>query len=381
MRGRGGWLLWAGALLLLLLVGAVATANSQHAAQRGLPPLDPRSGEPDGALALYLWTGALGRDVERLEYRPFALGGDDALLVSLRPFDGYEPEQLTELRGWLRGGGSLLLATDTAVGGLLRELGVELEGGGEYASARAAQPLLRQPPVEAVAAPGSRTLEFEEGVPLLASQGDGPVLVRDEVGAGSVWVLSAPLALSNGRLPGADNWKLYLNVLARARAGDVVFDEYHRGKPEEEGLRALLLRERWGWAFWYTADVLLGYTVLRGKRLGRPVTAGKTRYRSSGEYVRSLAGMLRAGRKREYLRAHYEASLRRSLQRAALLPPGAGLEELRRAAEERTGAPAGKVVEAIEALRGGARLSEKEMLRLVREAERERRRLGRRRAW
>jgi hypothetical protein len=368
---------------MLLAAAAVVTTNSRDRADRSPIPLDAHSVEPEGAFALYLWTQRLGRETDYLEYEPFKLDRDDALLVSLQPLDRYEPEELRELVGWLRDGGSLLLATDTSGSGLLAQLGVTLRPGAAYSSASPAQPLLRRPPVEAVSAAGGPTLEFEEGVPLLrAGAADGgPVLVAHEVGRGRVWVWSTPKALSNQQLGKADNWKVYLNLLSDVRGGRVRFDEYHHGKPDVVGLRALLVRERWGWAFWYTGAVLLGYLLLRGKRLGRPVTTGKTRYRSSGEYVRSLASLLRAGKKSEYLSSHYADSLSRSLQQAAALPPTTPLGELRRVAEEKTGAPAGKVEQAIQALRAGSVREPKQMLGLVAEAERERKNLRRRRAW
>ncbi len=97
--------------------------------------------------------------------------------------------------------------------------------------------------------------------------------------------------------------------------------------------------------------------------------------------MRSLASMLKAGRKCDYLSGHYAESLARSLQQAAGLPPGAPVTELQRAAQENTGAPADKVTEAIQALSGNGVLDEKKMVRLVAEAERERKNLRRRRAW
>lgn len=362
MRGRWTWLMWGIGILMLLSVGVITTTTSRDRGGRNLSPLDAHSVEPDGALALYLWTQRLGRSAEYLEYEPFKLEEDDALLVSLQPWDRYEPEHLRELRGWIEAGGSLLLATDGPAANLLPELGMTLVPTTRYTTASLAQPLLQHPPVKEARASGAATVRFERGVPLLVSGGPNPapVLVSDRVGRGRVWVWTMPQALSNGQLGEADNWKVYLNVLADAREGDVLFDEYHRGKPDIVSLRALLLR---------------------GKRLGRPITSGTTRYRSSGEYVRSLASMLKAGRKCDYLSGHYAESLARSLQQAAGLPPGAPVTELQRAAQENTGAPADKVTEAIQALSGNGVLDEKKMVRLVAEAERERKNLRRRRAW
>lgn len=381
MRNARTVVAWGVALLLLLLVGLITTSTSRPREQVGLGELDAHSSEPDGALALYLWSQKLGRDTEYLEYRPFDLRGEHALLVALQPEDPFEPEQLRELSGWLREGGSLLLGTDTShnVRELLTELDLSLGASDNFTVARPAQPLLLQPPVARVTGSGRHTLAVREGVPVLAAHTakPEPVLVTRKIGEGQVWVLSMPNVLSNGSLANDDNAEIYLNVLEDARPGKVLFDEYHHGRPDAVSLRTLLLSERWGWAVLYTGLAVLCYTVLRGKRLGRPIRLPATRTRDSGEYVRSLASLLRRAKKSEYLHAHYYESLLGSLRHAAGLPVGSDVETLARAAAENTGAPTGKVLAALMALQRGD-IDEKQLLRLVREAEHERRALRRR---
>lgn len=381
MRRARAWLFWTGVVMALLLIGAITTSSQQQEASPGLPSLSAHSSEPDGALALYLWTRGLDRRAEYLEYEPFELSAKDALLVSLRPFDEYDREHVEELRSWLRGGGTLLLGTDRS-SGLLNELEIGLTAQPPFTAARPAQPLLQQPPVRKVSASSREALSFDSGVPVLVSDTSGgrPVLVLDRIGQGQVWVFSIPAAFSNRSLGAVDNWKLYLNVVASARPGRVLFDEYHHGRPDIVSIRALIFRERWGWALLYAGAMALGYLVLRGKRLGRPIRVTTAQHRSSGEYVRSLASLLRALGQRQYLNEHYAHSLTQALQQASGLSPGRPLSELRRAAEERTGAPAGKLVEAIEQL-GRRDLEVRHLLDLVRAAERERKRLVRRRPW
>ncbi len=382
MRHGRNWLIW-GAALVMLLAGATLTALSTtkgDSRAQGLL-LDAHSSAGNGALALYLWTRELGRDTEYLEYKPFTLSTDDALLVSLEPITEYEPEHIAEVRRWVSGGGTLLLASETPAA-LHKAFGFELQEVTVFTSARPLQPLLQQPPLENVSADSTKRVAFEHGVPLLgaATYSREPVLVTSREGAGRVWVLSMPRALTNEKLREADNAKLYLNVLAHTRAGTIVFDEWHHGREGAESLRSLLLTERWGWATWYAALLTLIYFLLRGKRLGRPVRMVTTSYRSSGEYVRSLASMLRSAGKRDYLRAHYADHLLRALRRAAGLPPTASMRDLQHAAEASTGAPVDKIVAAIEAMRDHDP-DEKRMLRLVAEAEAQRKGLQRRNTW
>ncbi len=378
MKGRGRWLLVLLGMIVLLLIGAITAATTQESDPLITAPLDAHSPRPTGALALFLWTQRLGRGVEYLEYERFELGTEDSLFVSLQPFTPYSKAEIETLLGWLRGGGTLLLATDMD-SALLDELGIPLENHRPYTSARLAQPLQLQPPVRTVTAPSGGALKPAEGVTVLVSSGanEGPVLVRRDVGRGTAWVLAMPRSLSNEQIAEADNSELYVNVLSRSRPGGVVFDEYHHGKPGAVSLRELIYTTPWGCALMYTAALLLLYTALRGKRLGRPLRPDTSRNRNAGEYVRSLASLLRSADRREYITEHYTNSWRRSIQQAAGLPSETALGDLARAAEENTGVPATPITEAMKALET-REPDRKRVLALVRAAEQQRKKMKRR---
>ncbi len=378
---RLGYLGWIAGLLLILLAGLLATISRPQAGQGIEPPLSAHSSAPSGALALYMWTQRLDRPVDYLEYRPFELGPDDAVLVSLEPFTRYTDLQVSRLRSWLRGGGTLLLATSTPTRAL-DALGLGLSATEEFSRAVPAQPALLSPPVSWVEARSSDALVFRRGLPVLRSDDPTPrpVLVSVPVGRGRAWMFSMPDAFSNALLGRADNWKLYLNVLADARPGRVLFDEYHHGLVEPRSLRELMLRSAWGWAILYGLAVLLAYVALRGRRLGRPVPATRALYRSSSEYVLGLAAMLQGARKPDYLSRHFEDVYRRTLRRASGLSPRASLEEMQRAAEERTGESAEELVRAVIELEQRPR-KVRDILRIVRRAEPVRRKLVRSRRW
>lgn len=373
MRGRRGRLGVLLALAGVVLIGAVITATRPPQEPPNLPPLSAHSTRPQGALALYLWTSRLGRRAEYLEYRPFRLTPQDAVLVILEPVDGYDAKQLQQIDAWLRGGGTLLLAGEQE-SRLHPALGVALRYGygGEYVAARLAQPVQLRPPVGRLEGSSRSQLDAGSAVPLFVADAanGGPVVVSTRVGRGRAWVLSMPSIFSNENLRKADNAALYQNVLAGARAGTVLFDEYHHGRMEVVSLRALIYGSRWGWALIYTAVLLLAYAAWRGKRLGRPLRPAARQNRNAGEYVRSLASLLQRADKREFLAKHYAARLRQRLQAASGSPPGTDLELMQAAVERSTGLRADATAEAVRQLeREGVPV--RRMVELVRAAEEE----------
>lgn len=380
MRSKRTWLGILLALAGVVLISAVITVTRPPAEEPGLPRLSAHSARPQGALALYLWTARLGRRADYLEYRAFRLTAEDAVLVSLEPVDGYNAEQVQQISAWLREGGTLLLATEQS-SRIHRELGMTARYGyvGEYTAARLAQPLHMQPPVLRLAGRSRSQLDAGTAVPVLIAEvpNGGPAVVSTTVGRGKAWVMSMPSVFANENLRQADNAALYEYILATARPGRVLFDEYHHGRTEVVSLRALIYHSRWGWALMYTALLLLVYTALRGKRLGRPLRSAPNPNRNAGEYVRSLASLLQRADKRDLLARHYASRLRQLLQLASGSPPGTDLDTLRAAVEQSTGVPPTATVRAIRELEQTAPPIRR-ILELVREAQLEREKIVRR---
>ncbi|MDQ3854968.1 MAG: DUF4350 domain-containing protein [Chloroflexota bacterium] len=380
MRPQRSWALWLAGAVLLLAIGALTALSARQDTRSGLPTLSGHSSAPGGALALFRWTRKLGREVDYLEYRPFRLETRDALLVSLRPFGPYKEQEVSELRRWLGAGGTLLLAVD-AGSELVKQLGLSVERGQQFSRAVPGQPTLVGPPVAEVVAPSTASVSADRGVPVLVTPDSGQrvALVRRAIGQGSVWLFTMPASLSNAHLERADNWKLYLNLLRDARPGRVLFDEYHHGRPEVVSLRALVLRERWGWALMYASLLVLVFLGFRGQRFGRPLQPSGYPSRSAGEYVRSLGSLLHSTRQVEYLRQHYADRLSRDLRTAVGLPPDAPLEALQQT-DSPPGASMARAVAGIRELREG-HPDERRMLGLVRAVESELEPMKRRSRW
>jgi hypothetical protein len=281
---------------------------------------------PKGALALYRWLDGLGYHVERLEYRDFAVGEELDLLFVLAPTDSYAPEEVQSVLEWVEAGGTLILADDRRGGGaaaLLHALGVALVIAPHTPLAQAS---LIQPAAagETITAQTNVVLADlpPEAAPLIGDA-DAPVLAGLQRGAGYIYLSSSLRPFTNAGLADAGSPALMLSLLRRTPTGGrLSFDEYHHGYVGQPSLGRLLLGSPWGWALIYAGLVGAAYVVLSGRRFGRPTTLREeTARRSSAEYLESMAGLLRRGRKSGYLLQHYRISLKRRLAKPYGISP------------------------------------------------------------
>lgn len=318
--------------LFAALAALIALGPARSTSAPGSSASSHASG-PGGALALYRWLGALGYDVDRLQYAEFAPDPDADLLIVLGPTERYSDEEAAAVAAWVAAGGTLLVAEGRpgafGMGANLLEafdLAVApVDDAGEPPERVAVlQPALGDPPALTLEAPASGAISTERAdVARLAGSEGRPVLVGLQHGEGYVYASSAVHPFTNGGIGQADNAAMALNLLRRVEPGGrVVFDEYHHGFQGEASLRTLLLGTPWGWATLYAAAVGAAYMALTGRRFGRPVPlreeAGR---RSSAEYLESLAGLLRRAGRADYLQGHFRSAFKRRLARAHGLNP------------------------------------------------------------
>jgi hypothetical protein len=283
------------------------------------PPLSVHSTQPDGARALYLWSGDLGYQTGSLEYRFFAVDPRARVFLMLAPTDEVTDAQVAETVGWVERGGTLVVVTRQG-SPLLDKLGVKIQAmSGKGTGVVPLQPVFQRPPLHDVEIGNAAALSFtrREWVPLLGlagSQGDVIAAVA-QIGSGRAFVLSSEYPLSNEGLGKADNWALAQYLFAGIPAsGLVLFDEYHHGLTESGTLDRMLLGEPWGWAILYSGALVFVYLALSGRRLGPALAASATgRRRSRSEYVATLASMLRQGKHRAWLCRQFAEQAKRAL--------------------------------------------------------------------
>jgi len=282
------------------------------------------SSAPTGALALYEWTRAMGYDAHRLEYRPFELTDDDAVLVMLNPSAAISKDHAHHIRTWIERGGMLIFAEDTpALFGLSDALLDELQmrmivitGTQMIERVPALQPVFDQPPVRELFVRPQRMLvpHRNDYAPLFGTS--GRILIAGiQIGQGYVYISATAQPFTNSGLRDKQHAALVLNMLRRTSPGDrVLFDEYHHGLVAPPAPTDGLLRTAWGWAGIYAATVTALFLLLGGRRFGRAVPLKEeVERRSSAEYVESIADLYQRGGKRAYMLRHFYASFKRRL--------------------------------------------------------------------
>jgi len=293
------------------------------------PPLAPDtpttySSAPTGALALYEWTRAMGYDARRLEYRPFELTDDDAVLVMLNPSAAISKDHARHIRTWVERGGTLIFAEDTPAlfgisDALLDELQMRMTvitGTQMIERAPALQPVFDQPPVRELNARPRRALapQRNDYAPLFGAAGQ-TLIAGIRVGQGYAYISATTHPFTNSGLRDRQHAALVLNMLRRAPPGGrILFDEYHHGLVAPPAPTDGLLRTPWGWAGIYAVTVTALFLLLGGRRFGRAVPLREeVERRSSAEYVESIADLYQRGGKRAYMLRHFYASFKRRL--------------------------------------------------------------------
>lgn len=295
----------------------------------GAPPQDLNlpstySSAPNGARVLYEWTRAMGYDARRLEYRPFEVTDDDAVLVMLSPSETVSRAHARDILAWVERGGTLIFADDaptvlSASDALLDALQMRitvLTGTQVIERAPALQPVFDQPPVREISVRTRRTLtpQRNDYAPMFGASGQ--VLIAGiRIGNGYVYVSATARPFTNSGLRDRQHAALVLNMLRHAPPrGRILFDEYHHGLVAPPSPTDGLLNTPWGWAGVYVATITALFLLLGGRRFGRAVPLKEEiARRSSAEYLDSMAELYQRGGKRRYMLRHFYADFKRRL--------------------------------------------------------------------
>jgi hypothetical protein len=307
------WIALGVGVALLALVAIVASRGERRTSN--LPPLSGYSTEDDGAKALALWLDELGYRVEPFQYRRFELTSDMDAFFTLAPTREIAEAEAAEIRRYVEGGGTLLIASDEW-NSVFDTFGLDFSYNASAIHATALQPVFQALPLEQALVDTDAALwpDAPEWTPILGND-DAIFAAEATFGRGRVVALAALYPLSNEGIGQADNAALALHAVAGLpRGSTVVFNEYHHGLTEHGTLTQQIRSEPWGWAILYASFILFAYLALSGRRFGRaipPVWQGARR--SSGEYVATMGNMLRRGKHSAWLRDHYLAQVKRTL--------------------------------------------------------------------
>jgi len=319
---------------LLLFIAALAasalTADSSGGVSRSASVYDTG---PGGTAALRKFFDAMGASTTTVQGDTFAADPSQVgVLFVLGPSEAFTQIDALAVRRFVSGGGTAVLATDAGIleGPLLDAFDVHVTGAlgpGQYAVGGVE---FADPPAHAIAIDRGVTLSFGAGrVPLVTDTGRTIVaLARD--GTGSLIVVGSVAPFLAATLGEADNGRFALALAAPAIAARraVAFDEYHHGVHPTTDVLVLLTRTWPGRALVFAGAALFLYLVASGRRLGQAIPLDPRPPRSSLEYIRGFAGLVRRSGHGEIARRRYRRELRSALARELGLDPETPLEQL-----------------------------------------------------
>ncbi len=275
------------------------------------------------------------------------------------------------LRAHVRAGGSLVVASDLALTerGLLEAFGIRRGGAAvrpgehEVASIALATPLVRRILVDVGIA-----LDPGPGGIALVSDRSGAIVAAVREGLGTVFVVGTLAPFLNGSIGSADNGRLTLALAGLALpAGVVAFDEYHHGLRASPNALAALTGSWPGRSLLLAGLLGFAYIALTGRRLGPPLPLDPRPPRSSLEFVRSFAGLMRRSGRREIPQRRIREDLRTGLARQCGLDPATPAEEVFEVLARREPARVVRARALDDALAGRTR--DEQLLRIVAEVQ------------
>ncbi|HKY50984.1 MAG TPA: DUF4350 domain-containing protein [Candidatus Limnocylindria bacterium] len=371
MRRPSPLYLLAAILAVATIVFAVATVGSS-------PAGTGRTGSvyddgPGGAAALRRYLEAMGATTTTLQgdrYVPEVSAA--SVLFILGATEAFTPTDAANVKAFVAAGGTAVVATDLGLleRSLLDAFGIQITGiasPGTHALRTAA---FADPPARTLAVDRVGSLSLGPKALSLATDGRTSIAAAVREGRGTFYVVASLFPFLASGLGQGDNARVALALAhdAVARGGTVAFDEYHHGAhPSADVL--VLLQTTWpGRALVFAFAAAFLYLVLSGRRLGPPVPLDARPARSSLEYIRGFAGLVRRSGRGEIARRRLRRDLRGGLARALGLDPGQDFDRVLAtlAATDRQRAAEARAVD--DAL--GRRLREDQLLRTVAQIER-----------
>ena len=310
-------------LFIAAIVASALTADSSGGISRSASVYDTG---PGGTAALRKYVEAMGASTTTVQGDTFAADPSQiGVLFMLGPSEAFTQVDAIAVRRFITGGGTAVLATDAGIfeGALLDVFDIHVAGAlgpGHYALGGIE---FADPPAHAIALDRGVVLSFGAGrVPLASSAGRTIVALARE-GTGSLIVVGSVAPFLTAELGEADNGRFALALAAPAIASRraVAFDEYHHGVHPTTDVLVLLTRTWPGRALLFAVVALFLYLVASGRRLGPAIPLDPRPPRSSLEYIRGFAGLVRRSGHGEIARRRFRRELRSALARELGLDP------------------------------------------------------------
>jgi len=354
------------AILVLVVVGlAIFVGTNAQSPVRSGSALDSTSG---GAARLRALLDELGGRTVIVQGERFAPSETAvSVLFMLGASEFVSDVDAVAAKTFLQGGGTLIIATDQglAESAVLRPYGVSLGEGAGAGHYDASSVIAATASAAQISIDRGRILTLSDRwSPVMRSQGRTLAAMTRE-GTGTLIVVGSLAPFVNQYLGVADNGRFALS-LAAAGFGpgrSIGFDEYHHGAHPSAELMAVLERTWFGRAMLLAGAAVFLFLWWSGRRFGPALPADPRPPRSSLEYIRGFAGLLRRSGKDEIARERLRRDLRLGLATRYGLDPATPLDRILATAEADDPGLAAEARATDSALAG--RLRQSELLRTV----------------
>ena len=310
---------------LAVLVGANAQGQRRTASV-----FDQTSGGASDLRALVEALGARTVILQGERFAPRESGASVVFLLGATEF--VDEEDVTAARAFLQNGGTLVVATDAgfAETALLRAFGADLSGRALSSEYDTTSVLAAPARANRIVLDRGATLGLGDRWSPVARVGEQTIAAMTREGRGTVVLVSSLAPFVNALLGEGDNSRFALSLAASGfGAGHSVgFDEYHHGAHPSPELLAVLERTWLGRALLVVAGIVFVYLLWSGRRFGPPLPADPRPPRSSLDYVRGFAGLVRRSGRDEIARDRLRRDLRVGLAARYGLDPTTGFDRV-----------------------------------------------------
>ena len=333
MRGRRIDPLAVTGIVLLVLTIALAAIGARPADQdHGLTAsvYDEGGG---GAATLRRLIDAMGIRTTTVEGDRFAPQvADESVLFILRPTELMTVQDVAAVRTYVDAGGTVVIAHDfePLIEPLLAGFDIGFGAAAASQTFHVTGALFGAPPAHEIQSLAGRELRLGGAWDPVGTDGQAPTVAMRTEGRGTIVVIGTSTPFLTESIGNADNARFAVALAAAAFTahGAVAFDEYHHGVHPAPDILAVVERTWPGRALLFVGVVLFAYVALTGRRLGPPTPLDPRPPRSSLEYVRGFAGLVRRSGRQEIVRDRLLRELHQGLARRAGLDPATPFDRL-----------------------------------------------------
>jgi hypothetical protein len=355
----------AGILMVVVVVLAIFVGTNAQSESRSGSALDTTSGGTATLRGLVEDLGGRTVIVQGERFLPHETGVSVLFMLGANEF--VSEEDAVAAKTFVQGGGTLIVATDLglAESAVFRGYGITVSDSVSAGRYTASSVIAATASAQQISVDRGRVLTLtDRWSPVMRSDGRTLAAMTRE-GTGTLVVVGSLAPFLNQYLAVADNGRFALS-LAAAGFGpgrSIGFDEYHHGAHPSPELMAVLERTWLGRAMLLGGALVFVYLWWSGRRFGPPLPADPRPPRSSLEYIRGFAGLLRRSGRDEIARERLRRDLHLGLAARYGMDPATPLDRILATAEADDPQVAADARATDTALRG--RLRENDLLRTV----------------